>query len=117
MDVVFIKGLKAHSVIGCYDWERDIRQALLIDVELRGDYRRAATSDALDDALDYASITKRIIALCEQARFQLLEALAEHLADQLLGENLIIGLRLTIKKPGALQEAESAGVIIDRGIG
>ena len=51
-DTVFIKGLKAASVIGCYDWERDIRQTLVIDLELKSDFTRAAQSDALNDALD-----------------------------------------------------------------
>ena len=73
MDTVFIKGLKAASVIGCYDWERDIRQTLVIDLELKADFARAAQTDALDDALDYAAISQRVIAACDAARFQLLE--------------------------------------------
>ena len=58
-DTVFIRGLKASSVIGCYDWERDIRQTLVIDLELKADFTRAAQSDALEDALDYAAISQR----------------------------------------------------------
>ena len=77
MDTVFISGLKASSVIGCYDWERDIRQTLVIDLELKADFARAAETDALADALDYAAISNRVIALCDESRFQLLEALAE----------------------------------------
>ena len=46
MDTVFISGLKATSVIGCYDWERDIRQTLMIDLELKADFTRAAGTDA-----------------------------------------------------------------------
>ena len=56
VDTVFIKGLKAASVIGCYDWERDIRQTLVIDLELKADFSRAAETDALEDALDYAAM-------------------------------------------------------------
>ena len=77
-DTVFIRGLKAVSVIGCYDWERDIRQTLVIDLELKANFTRAAQSDALEDALDYAAISQRVIAVCDASRFQLLEALAEH---------------------------------------
>jgi len=113
-DTVFIKGLKAASVIGCYDWERDIRQTLVIDLELKSDFTRAAQSDALNDALDYAAISKRIIAACEASRFQLLEALAEHLASLLLAEFSIERLRMTITKPGAVPEAEGVGVVVDR---
>ena len=114
VDTVFIKGLKAASVIGCYDWERDIRQTLVIDLELKADFSRAADTDALEDALDYAAISQRIISVCETSRFQLLEALSEHLARLLLAEFAITGLRLTINKPGAVSEAEAVGVVIER---
>ena len=114
VDTVFIKGLKAASVIGCYDWERDIRQTLVIDLELKTDFTRAAETDALEDALDYAAISQRITSVCEASRFQLLEALSEHLANLLLAEFAISGLRLTINKPGAVSEAETVGVVIER---
>ena len=113
-DTVFIKGLKAASVIGCYDWERDIRQTLLIDLELEADFARAAQTDALEDALDYAAISQRVIAVCEGSRFQLLEALAEHVASIVLAEFSIERLRMRITKPGAVPEAEGVGVVVDR---
>jgi len=113
-DTVFIKGLKAASVIGCYDWERDIRQTLVIDLELKSDFTRAAQSDALNDALDYAAISQRVIAVCEESRFQLLEALADHLASIVLSEFAIERLQMMITKPGAVAEAEGVGVVIDR---
>ena len=113
-DTVFINGLKAASVIGCYDWERDIRQTLVIDLELKADFTRAAQTDALKDALDYAAISQRVIAVCDESRFQLLEALAEHLAAIVLKEFSVESLRMTITKPGAVTEAEGVGVVIDR---
>ena len=114
MDTVFIKGLKAASVIGCYDWERNIRQTLVIDLELRADFTRAAKCDALADTLDYAAISRRVIALCDESRFQLLEALAEHVAAIVLAEFSVSGLRMTITKPGAVSEADGGGVVIVR---
>ena len=114
MDTVFISGLKATSVIGCYDRERDIRQTLVIDLELKADFARAAETDALADALDYAAISKRVIAVCDESRFQLLEALAEYLATLLLVEFSIAGLRMTITKPGAVAAADGVGVVISR---
>ena len=114
MDTVFISGLRATSVIGCYDWERDIRQTLVIDLELKADFARAAETDALTDALDYAAISKRVIAVCDESRFQLLEALAEHLATLLLTEFSIAGLQMTVTKPGAVEDADSVGVVIER---
>ena len=114
MDTVFIKGLQAASVIGCYDWERDIRQTLVVDLELRADFARASQTDALEDALDYAAISQRVITVCAESRFQLLEALAEHLASLLLAEFAITGLRMTVTKPGAVAEADGVGVVIQR---
>ena len=113
-DTVFIKGLKAASVIGCYDWERDIRQTLVIDLELKADFTHAVQSDALEDALDYAAISQRVIAVCDESRFQLLEALAEHLAAMVLAEFSVERLQMTITKPGAVPEAEGVGVVVDR---
>ena len=114
MDTVFIKGLKAASVIGCYDWERDIRQTLVIDLELKADFTRAAQTDALEYALDYAAISRRVIAECDESRFQLLEALAEHLAAIVLAEFSVSGLQMTITKPSAVSEADGVGVVIER---
>ena len=113
---VFIKGLNAASVIGCYDWERDIRQTLVIDLELEVDFTRAARTDALEDALDYAALSQRIIGACDVARFQLLEALAEHLAAIVLSEFSVERLQMTITKPGAVPEAEGVGVVIERSV-
>ena len=117
MDKIFITGLKAQSLIGCYDWEREARQPLFIDVELTGDWRLAAKSDNLSDALDYAAISKRLVALCEQGRFQLLEALAEFLSDSLFEEYPIWGLRLRIVKPSAVADADDVGIVVERSTG
>ena len=86
----------------------------MIDLELTTDFARAARTDALEDALDYAAIAQRIIAVCDASRFQLLEALAEHLVALLLAEFSIAKLRMTITKPGAVAEAEGVGVTIER---
>lgn len=114
MDKVFIKGLKADSVIGVYDWERKIRQQLIIDLELAADFSAAAASDALPDALDYAAISQSVIAAVEGASYQLLEALAEHLAALILARFPVQGLTLSITKPGAVPAAEAVGVYIER---
>ena len=114
MDTVFSTGLKAASVIGCYDWERHIRQTLVVDLELRTDFTRAAQCDALEGALDYAAISRRVIAVCDESRFQLLEALAEHVAAIVSAEFSVSGLRMTITKPGAVSEADGVGVVIER---
>lgn len=115
MDTVHITGLRAETVIGVYDWERTIRQPLVVDLELASDNRRAAANDQIEDAVDYAAISTRVIAFIEASEFQLIETLAEQLAALLLTEFGIPWLRLRLDKPGAVAEADSVGVVIERG--
>ena len=115
MDIVYIKGLKTDAVIGVYDWERGIRQTLELDLELAADNRAAAANDALEDAVDYDAISGRILAYVADSEFELIETLAERVADIVLGEFGIPWLRLKLAKPGAVAEADDVGVIIERG--
>ena len=115
MDIVYIKGLKTDAVIGVYDWERDIRQTLVLDLELAADNRAAAANDAIEDAVDYDAISGRILAYVADSEFELIETLAERVADIVLGEFGIPWLRLKLAKPGAVAEADDVGVIIERG--
>lgn len=114
MGEILIEGLKVSAVIGCYDWEREIQQPLLIDLVLTRDIAQASRSDDLADALDYAALSNRVIALCGELQFQLLEALAECLAQMIFDEFAVQRLQLTIRKPGAVAEAVAVGVRISR---
>jgi dihydroneopterin aldolase len=114
MGEILIEGLKVSAVIGCYDWEREIQQPLLIDLVLTRDIAQASRSDDLADALDYAALSNRVIALCGERQFQLLEALAECLAQMIFDEFAVQRLQLTIRKPGAVAEAAAVGVRISR---
>ncbi len=115
MDIVYIEGLSVETVIGVYDWERDIRQQLVLDLELAGDNRRAAATDGIDEALDYAAISSRLMTYIEGSEFQLIETLAEKVAELVLAEFPVPWLRLKLAKPGAVAEAQSVGVLIERG--
>lgn len=115
MDIVFIRDLQIETVIGVYDWERRIRQTVVLDLELGTDIRRAGESDAIEDTLDYKAVAKRAMAYVEQSRFQLVETLAERLAGVLMEEFGIPWLRLTLSKPGAVRGARAVGVVIERG--
>ncbi len=114
MDIVYIRELRAETVIGVYDWERGIRQAVVLDLELATDNRRAAASDHIRDALDYAAVSERLLSFIEASEFQLIETLAERLADILLGEFGVPWLRLRLSKPGAVAAASDVGVVIER---
>ena len=115
MDIVYITQLEIDTVIGVYDWERNIRQKITVDLEMATDIRLAGRSDDLVDALDYKAISKRIITFVEASEFMLVEALAENIATLLIDEFKIPWLRLTLGKPGALSTAKDVGVIIERG--
>ncbi len=116
MDIVYIKGLKVDAVIGVYDWERDIRQTLVLDLEMASDTARGAASDEIGDALDYAAIADSVTALVGGSSYQLLESLAEAVAQRVMGEFPVPWLRLRIGKPGAVAAADDVGVVIERGV-
>ncbi|MCB1830359.1 MAG: dihydroneopterin aldolase [Gammaproteobacteria bacterium] len=115
MDIVFIRNLKIDTVIGIYDWERNIRQTVIIDLEMSADIRRAAASERIEDALDYKAVAKRLIAFVEQSEFQLVETLAERCAAIVREEFGVQWLRLSLNKIGAVSGAQDVGVIIERG--
>ena len=115
MDIVFIRDLKVETVIGVYDWERQIRQTIHIDLEMATDIRQAAQTDAIDQALDYKSVAERLVQLVGDSRFQLVETLAENIGEIVRREFGVPWLRLTVRKPGALSYAREVGVIIERG--
>ncbi|MCP5448500.1 MAG: dihydroneopterin aldolase [Chromatiaceae bacterium] len=115
MDIVFIRNLKIDTVIGIYDWERNIRQTVIIDLEMSADIRRAAASERIEDALDYKAVAKRLIAFVEQSEFQLVETLAERCAAIVREEFGVHWLRLSLNKIGAVSGAQDVGVIIERG--
>lgn len=108
--IVNIRGLEPEAVIGCYDWERKIKQRLMIDLAMTTDFKAAAESDDLPDALDYAAISEQVISFVEKAEFQLLEALAVAIARDIFKTWPISQLRVDIDKPGAVPTASSVGV-------
>ena len=116
MDQVFIRGLEMDAVIGAYDWERDIRQRLVCDLEMAWDILPADNSDDLTLALDYAAVSQRVLDYVTSSSFELVETLAERLAALVMDEFGVPWLRLTISKPGAVTQATGGvGVVIERG--
>ena len=114
MDKVFIEGLDVDTVIGAYDWERQIRQRLLLDLEMTFDCHRAGASDALADSLDYNAVAGAVTALVQASRCELLEALAERVAAMVLREFPVAHLRLCVRKPGAVKNAAAVGIVVER---
>lgn len=114
MDIIYLRDLRIETVIGVYEWERQIRQTLSLDLEMGADIRRAAASDAIDDTLSYKAVAKRLITFVSESRFQLVERLAEEVARIVITEFGVPWLRLSVNKPGAVRGAQGVGVIIER---
>jgi len=115
MDIVYLNDLRIDTVIGVYDWERRIRQTVVLDLEMACDIQPAAASDAIDDALDYKAVAKRLMDFVGGSEFQLVETLAEEIARILREEFRVPWLRLRLNKQGALTGVGYVGVIIERG--
>ena len=115
MDVIFINDLRIETIIGIYDWERKIRQTVSLDLEMAADIRKAAATDRIEDTLNYKAIAKHLIAYVSDSEFQLVETLAENVADIVHSEFGVPWLRLTLRKPGAVRGSRDVGVIIERG--
>lgn len=114
MDRIFLTGLSAEAIIGIFDWEREIRQRIEIDVEMSVEIAAAARSDAVADTLDYKAVAKRVLAYVDASSFRLVEALAEGIAQLVLGEFPVARVRVAVHKPGAIRHARDVGVIIER---
>ena len=114
MDKVFIKDLEVETVIGIYDWEREVRQLISISLVMDFDLTKAAESDKIEYSLNYKKISKRIIKLAERLKSKLIENLAQKIADTILNEFPVSSIVVTVEKPGALRGSRSVGVTIKR---
>lgn len=113
-DYVFLRGLEVDAVIGIWEWERRIRQKVRIDLEMGVDIQRAAAGDRIEDTLNYKSVAKRVQEFVGASSFQLVETLAERIAEIVLTEFDVPWIRLTVNKPGAIRGARDVGVCIRR---
>lgn len=115
MDIVFIKQLQVISKIGVYGWEKGVQQKLYFDLEMAFDNKPAADSDDINIALNYFSVSERVNQFAQQNQFELIETMAERVAALIMEEFSVTWIKLTLHKPGALANAQSLGVQIERG--
>ena len=115
MDIIFLRGLQIETIVGIFDWERVNRRIVVIDLEMAIDNRKAANSDSIEDALDYAEVSRRVISFVEASSFFLVETLAERICVLIREEFNVPWVKLTLNKKGAIQGASDVGVIIERG--
>jgi len=114
LDKIFIHALKTEVIVGIFDWERQVKQTVLIDIEFSADIRKAALSDSIDDTLNYKKVAKRVLAFIEGSSFHLVESLAEHIAMLILEDFGVAWVRIALSKPGAIRGSRDVGVVLER---
>ena len=114
MDQVIIKDLVARGVIGITDRERERPQDILINVVLFTDITRAAETDHINDCVDYAKLSRKLLGHAETIQRKTVEALASDLARLCLEQPGVSGVRIRVEKPGAVRFSRSVGVEIER---
>jgi 7,8-dihydroneopterin aldolase/epimerase/oxygenase len=113
-DRIFLHGLTAECIIGFIDWERRVRQTVVVDLEMPVDCRYAARTDEVADTLDYKKVAKRALEYIRTSEFKLVETLAHNLALVILAEFGVQWVRVSLNKPGAIRNSRDVGVVIER---
>jgi dihydroneopterin aldolase len=116
MDTIFIHALKTETIVGIFDWERQVKQTVILDIDFSADIRKAALTDSIDDTLNYKRVAKRVLAFVEESRFHLVETLAEHVAMLILEEFAVAWVRISLSKPGAIRNSRDVGVTLERAV-
>jgi dihydroneopterin aldolase len=115
MDKIFLTELKVDTIIGIWEWERKIRQTVIIDLEMSADIAKAAATDSVEDTLNYKSVAKRIQSFVSESSFQLVETLAERIAGIVRDEFDVQWVKVRVNKPGAIRGSKDVGILIERG--
>lgn len=115
MDIVYIRSLRVETVIGIYDWEREVRQAVTLDLEMGTDIRQAALTEDIESTLNYKSVCDRLIEFIQGSEFLLVETMAEEIAALVMQDFNVPWLKLRLGKPDAITQADDVGVVIERG--
>ena len=114
MDKIILTDLRIDAVIGIWDWEKRNPQTISIDLEMQTDTKKASRSDAIEDALDYKAVSKRVKQFTEESQFNLIETLAENVAKIILEEFDVQWLQIRISKPFAIRDSSNVGICIKR---
>ena len=115
MDIIFLRELKIETLIGVYEWEKRVPQTLQIDLEIALPNSRACQSDDIDDALDYSEIVRHLQTVLTSRHFNLIEALAEHIAQILLNDFKAPWVKVSVAKLNAIRGSRMVGISIERG--
>ncbi len=115
MDIIFLRELKVETLIGVYEWEKRVPQTLQLDLEIALPNSRACETDDIDDALNYADIVRHIQSALANRHFNLLEALAEHIAQIIIKDFKAPWVKVSVAKLQAIRNCKMVGISIERG--
>jgi len=115
MDIIYLRDLRIDTIIGIYDWERRMKQTIILDLDMGTDIRKAANSDNIEDTLNYKAVAKRLMSYVGESEFELVETLAEKITEIIMEEFKVPWLRLSLNKKGAVRGVRDVGVVIERG--
>ena len=113
-DIIFLNGLEMEAIIGIFDWERRVKQSVVIDLQMQTDIRAAAATDSIEDTLNYKAVAKRLLDFVNNSEFHLVETLAERVARIVVTEFGVPWVRVDLNKPGAIRGSRDVGVRIER---
>ena len=113
-DIIFLGGLTTECIIGIWDWERRVKQKIVLDIEMASDIRKAAASDHIDDTLDYKRVSKRLLQFVGDSQFQLVETLTERIAEIVVTEFDVPWVRVRLNKQGAIRGSRDVGILVER---
>jgi len=113
-DRIFLRGLTVECIIGFIDWERRVKQTIVIDMEFPVDCRTAARTDEVANTVDYKAVAKRVIAFVEASEFKLVETLAHRLGVLVIEEFAVEWVRVSLNKPGAIRGSRDVGIMLER---
>jgi len=114
MDKIFLTGLKVECIVGIWEWERQVKQPVVLDIEMAADIRKAAASDHIDDTIDYKKVSKRLLSFVGDSQFQLVETLTERIAEIIIKEFHVPWVKVKLNKQGALRGSKDVGIVIER---
>ena len=114
MDTIFLSSLAIECIVGIWEWERRVKQTVIIDIEMAADIRKAAASDHIDDTIDYKRVSKRLQAFVGESSFNLVETLTERIAQLIVTEFGVSWVKVRLNKRGAIRGARDVGIEIER---
>ena len=115
MELVQIKDLRFQTIVGCWDWERQLPQQVCIDLDMGWDFSKAAETEQLEHALNYKAVAQRVESFVCEAKFELVETAAVKVADMIMSEFSVPWVRVSFHKPFAVKRSKSVGVVVERG--